>query len=122
MYPLPPKYACCPSRRVDNLPSAPHPFAAYALLSVAGRGAARRFLPQVAELLPRAIPERLQPRPVSSLFPSLPYPGEYSGKRAEYPWVDGLTDTHTHARTETHTDTQGQTRALCHTRAHRHTH
>lgn len=49
-----------------------HPLVAYPLLSAAGRGDARRILPEEAELLPRDIPEKLSlnslnPTPLSFL-------------------------------------------------------
>jgi hypothetical protein len=74
----------------------PHPLAAYPLLSVAGRGEPRRFLPEAAVLLPRGIPARLRPR-------SFPYPGE---SRRWAPWLwkstPGRTDWRAHTRTQNH--------------------
>jgi hypothetical protein len=79
--------------------------ATHPLLSVAGGGEARRFLPEAAELLPRGIPARLRPRSFPTLFPFLTR-GSHAGELRDCGRVplDGLTDghTHNHAYTLTH--------------------
>jgi hypothetical protein len=87
----------------------PHPLAAYPPLSAAGRGEARRFLPEEGELLPPwHIPEglSLDPSPLS-ILPLFPYSGK-SRRWARLSSVElgdrgsVLQDGRTDGRTHTH--------------------
>jgi hypothetical protein len=107
----------------------PHPLAAYPPLSVVGRGEARRFLPEAAELLHRGIPERLSLDPSPLSF--LPLPGGATQVSSVTVKECLDTDTHIHtqpsictvgARARARTCTRTYTHSFLYAHTHSHTH